>query len=335
MSRLNQLKEKEFEDIYPLIDYGLDVWRREIPDFSITKNVKNPFLYPDRNPSSRIKQSSSGLWLLNIYNGEGGYYNAVQFIQKKYNLNYKQAIDYIKKDYFLDSKIVKVEKKNPIIKKTPIFYEVEIQPFTKQHKDYFCVKDVTEEFLNNKMDIYSINRYAINKTVYDVNPKQYMFAYIFRDINYNIAPGKMKLLTLGNKVPKEKKWRNNLLPFDFYYTYKIKDEGYTFVVKSNKDCVPFELCGLRAIATMSENKNNIIEGLKPLIDKFPNTQFVSVMGSDKQGTETSIAITKELNLPWFNIPKHLLTNDVNDIWEYYKNFGLNSFKQLLKNKGFL
>ena len=332
MSRLNQLKQEKFEDIYPSIDYGLDVWKSEIPDFSITKNVKNPFT-EDKNPSCKIKKSSSGLWLLNIYNGEGGFYNAVQFIQKKYNLDFKEAIDYIKKDYYLESKIVSV-KRTPIIKKSELFYEIQTQPFTKQHKDYFCIKEVTEEFLNN-MDIYAVKRYAINKTVYDVPLEQYMFAYVFRDINHNIAPGKMKLLTLGNKVLKEKKWRNNLLPYDFFYTYKIKNEGYTFVVKSNKDCVPFELCGLRAIASMSENQANIIEGLKRLFVQFPNTKFIISLGTDKQGKTTSIAITKELNLNWFNIPNHLLTNKIDDFWEYYKNYGLNSFKQLLKNKGYL
>ena len=157
MSRINQ--EKVFitsEELFDRTNGGLDVFQREIPDFCLRKNIKNPFVN-ERNPSARIKQSKSGLWLLNVYNDEGGYYNAIQFIQKKYGLTFKQAIEYITSNQNL-TPIIKIK---PIIKKE-LYYDVGICPFKKEHKDYYCIKGITEEFLNN-MDIYAIDSYAINK----------------------------------------------------------------------------------------------------------------------------------------------------------------------------
>lgn len=54
------------------------------------------------------------------------------------------------------------------------------------------------------------------------------------------------------------------------------------------------------------------------------------MGSDAQGKETSLKICKELNLLSFNTPLNTLHNNINDNWSYMTNFGLESFKNLLK-----
>lgn len=337
MSRLEQLEYNKIpyniaETLFEKTDMGLDIFKKELNDFALNKNIRNPFK-AENNPSARLKKSStSDLWLLNIYNEDGGCFNAIQFIQKKYTLSYQQAIDFIQQNKIADNS--SVQGSIPIIKSIPIYYDVKVQPFTHQHTDYFCIHGVTEKFINKEMDIYAVKKYAKNKYVQEPEAPKYMFCYKFRDISGNIVNGKMKFLTLG--TDKAYKWINNISPIDFFYTYKIsKKDKYVFVVKSNKDAIVFQQCGLTAIATMSENKWNIIEGLKKLQLLFPKIIFVSVMGSDEQGFNTSVAITKELNLPWFNTPKRFLKNGINDPWEYFKNFGLNSFKQLLKNKNYL
>ena len=336
MGRLTQDEDQiTAEQVFKFSNMGLDIFKAELEDFATDRNIKSPFA-EDKTPSARLKISgSSDLWLLNIYNDEGGYYNALQFIQKKYNLNYREAIDYVVKKQKLNSKI-QYKPKTPIIKKEGLFYEAQFIPYTKEHLDYYCIKGLTAPFLIKEMDILAIKKYAINKHVKEPKKDEIMFAYVYRDINGDIVPGLMKLLTIGPNVEKKDKWRNNIPPFSFFYTYKIKpDTKIVMVVKSNKDCSIFAKCGITAIATMSENKQNIITGLKELIPLFPSTTFVISLGSDFQGLQTSLAITKELNLPWFNIPKKLLTNDINDPFEYVKNFGFESFKQLLKNKKYL
>lgn len=323
------------EDVFQQTNGGLDVFKREIPDFSITQNVKNIFLYKDNNPSARIKQSSSsGLWLFKVYNSGGGYYNAIQFIQKRYNLGFKEAIDYIVQGMSLQPVI----EHKPIVvkKKKSIFYEVETQPFTKQHTDYYCIGGLTEEFLNNEMDIFAVRKYAINKSVREPKKGEFMFVYIFRDENGNVVPGKMKFLTLGKNVDKKDKWRTNVDPWLFWYTYKIKNSKLCAICKSNKDAAITELSGITSIATTSENYFNIKTGLEKILPNYEDVDFLLIMGSDPQGSiDTSIPLSKEFNLKWFNIPKRFLTNDINDPFSYVFTYNMDSFKQLLKNKNYL
>lgn len=125
MGRLDQITPKYItaEEVFQQTNGGLDVFRREIPDFTITSNVRNVLVDKDRNPSSRIKQSStSGLWLFKVYNAGGGCYNAIQFIQKRYNLTFKEAIDYIVNQ----QQLTPVIEHKPIIikKKEPILYSL-------------------------------------------------------------------------------------------------------------------------------------------------------------------------------------------------------------------
>lgn len=315
-------------DIYHLTNNGLSIFEKEIEGFTLDKNISNPFCRDD-NPSARIKQSSkSGLWLLYTYNEDGKYYTAISFLQKKYGLNLRQTIDYIINNHSLNPIIYEKPKK-----RQEIYYSVNKIPFTQQHIDYFCIEGITEEFLNEEMDIFSIDYYYINGKKKVIPKDQFMFAYEFRDDKCNIVPGKYKLLTLN--TDKKNKWRGNILPFNFFYAYKIKDGDTVFVVKSNKDCIPLQKLGVTAIATMSENRHNIIEGLKLLIKRFPNCNFIINMGSDPQGKATSLYITKELELLWFNTPNSVLSDGINDNWEYVKKFGLKAFENLLKHKKFL
>jgi len=213
MSRLNQIDTRPkfitAEEVFQQTNGGLDIFRRELSDFTTTANVRNVLVDSDRNPSSRVKQSStSGLWLFKVYNAGGGCYNAIQFIQKRYNLSFKEAIDYIVNQQHLTPVIE--HKPIKIIKKEPIFYEVETQPFTKQHTDYYCIGGLTEEFLNKEMDIWAVKLWAVNKHVMEPKEGTFMFVYKFRDENSREVPGKMKFLTLGKNVDKKDKWKTNV-----------------------------------------------------------------------------------------------------------------------------
>lgn len=315
-------------DIYRMTDNGLEIFKREIHDFSLNKNVKNPF-QKDNNPSARIKQSSkSGLWLLYLYNEEGQFYNAISFLMRKYGLDLKGVINYIQKEQILNPII---EIKPTIKKRREIYFTINKVPFTQRHSDYFA--PFKENFLNEEMDIFAIDYYYINGKRVNIPKNQFMFAYEFRDIFGNVVPGKYKLLTLG-EVDKKNKWKNNIVR-GFFYEYKIKDGDTVFVVKSNKDCIPLSHLGIPAIASRSENSKNIIDDLTPLMEKFPNTNFISNQGSDDQGFRTSMKITRELNIGYFNTPKSVLSLRVNDNWEYVKKFGIRSFENLLKLKKFV
>jgi hypothetical protein len=336
MGRLNQnIETKKYitsEEVFQSTNGGLDVFRREIPDFTTTANVRNVLVDKDRNPSSRIKQSStSGLWLFKVYNAGGGCYNAIQFIQKRYNLNFKEAIEYIVNQHQLTPVIE--HKPIKIIKKEPIFYEVETMPFTKQHTDYYCIGGLTEEFLNKEMDIWAVKLWAVNKNVKKVDEDKFMFVYKFRDENGNLVPGKMKFLTLGKNVDKKDKWKTNVDNSKLWYLYKLKgNEPLICITKSVKDTACLWNLGIPSIAVQSENAQILSNNIPFLKEKYPKSKFCILFGADPQGVEESIKLTTEHNLDYFNTPKRLLNNLINDPYSYILQFGEKSFLKIFENK---
>ncbi len=334
MGRLDQLNTKHnyitADTVLHQTDGGLDVFRAEIPDFTTTSNVLNIFTN-EKNPSARIKQSStSGLWYFKIYNAEGGCYNAIQFIQKRYDLSFKQAIDYITQGMKLQPVIE--HKPITIRKKESIYYEVETMPFTKQHTDYYCIGGMTEEFLNS-MDIFAVKRMALNKNVKEPKKDQFMFVYIFRDEYGNIVPGKMKFLTLGKNVEKKDKWKTNVDNSSLWFLYKLKaNEPFICIVKSIKDAACLWSLNIPAIAVQSENAQILSNNIPRLKEMYPNSKFCILFGSDAQGVEESIKITTEHNLEYFNTPKRLLNNEINDPYSYILQFGQKSFLKIFRNK---
>lgn len=323
------MRKLDYFNWQELTNYGYDIFKNEISDFSTTKNVKNPFGGRDKTPSCRIKETANGVWVLYVYNEGGEYYNAIKFLERKYGFDYKTAINYIKNNYNLN--VAPVNSFQGVVKKpkpSSLKFKFNIIPFKNSHKQYFGYQGITEEFLNEKMDIYAIDKFAINDIVTSLSNNQFGFVYLYKNNEGRLLKNKGKILRL--RVAKKNKWRTNLSPISFFYTYKIKDNPIVFVTKSNKDCIPLELLNIPAIAVMSENSFNIITGLKKLQKKYPNTKFIINMGSDAQGKETSLKICKELNLLSFNTPLNTLHNNINDNWSYMTNFGLESFKNLLK-----
>lgn len=320
------------EDVYEATNQGLDVFEAEIEDFSICRNVKNPF-ESDKNPSARIKQSrKSGIWILNIYNSDGGYYTAIAFIQKKYGLDFRGAIDYIMNKKELSPIIT--QNKPKTAKNSSISYDFEPISYTQEHINYFKKGELDEEFLTKEMDIYAISRYAINKNIKYPKKGEIMFAYEHKNIEGK-PTNKLKLLTLGKYVEKSQKWRNNINPTEFFYTHKIQDNNLVFLGKSNKDCAITEKLGITSIAALSENRANIAEGLKNLISLYPKTNFILNLGSDFQAKQVSVELSKEFNLKWFNIENRFLTSNINDNFGFVESFGMEALKKQLKRKGFL
>lgn len=329
MSRITQ-DENNIEDIFKCTNNGLDIFIKELGIKDFSKNISSP-LRDDKNPSFRVKQSStSDIWFFTDY-ATGEYGNALQFIQKKYNLNYREAIDYIINKQKLTSRI-QYKPKTPIIRKEGLFYEAQFIPYTKEHLDYYCIQGLTQHFLIKEMDILALSKYAVNKHVKEPKEDEFMFAYVYRDINGDIVPGQMKFLTLGPNVEKKDKWRNSIPNNTFFYTHKIKEDTKLVLVgKSNKDSAITQFCGITSITALSENAQNIKTALKPLIELFPKVKFILNLGSDQQAKKTTENIQKEIDIESFIVPDCLLCNEINDNFEYVKNFGINSFKTLLKN----
>jgi len=335
MSRSNLRITYSSEDIMNASNNGYDIFVRELGSVNPRKNISNPFI-KDRNPSCRVKQSkTSGIWMLKCYNDDGWMGNAISFIQRRYSLTFKEAIDKIAVDLGLSdtinkeyTPIAKTENIKPVTN-TKLFVEYEKIPFTKVHADYWGV--LTEEHLNSE-NIFAISKIAINKKVTEIPKNEISFVYI---PDGNEIKNGVKQLRIGKNVTKQDKWRSYNMPNSFlwnYSKYKDKKVKRLFVLKSRKDELIFNLLGFNTISVQSENGHILDENMPkilPLAD-----EIVLVMGSDEQGVNMCKPIQKKYNVRYYNTPKNLLPL-VNDPFSFYSAFSLNALKNHLKTKKLL
>lgn len=310
MSRKIKINE-DYEKVLNCTNNGLSVFLKE----GIFPNqlICNP-LRDDNSPSAKLLQSkSSNIWNLIDFSTEESI-NCVKFIQKRYDKTYSQAIKYCLDGKNPDS-IISISKE--YIPKEIIF-EYTRTDFTEKHKNYWNI--LPEEFLN-KFGIYAAKYIAINKNVELIPDNVLCFVYEPVDLEY----GKLKILKIG--VPKEEKWRNNLPKDYIYYTSDITDGDLILVAKSNKDALVNRFLGYKSCAVLSENSRLIIDNIGELQRKFPNSEIILNLGSDKQAVKTTNIVVSAKKIRSFTVP---LQRKINDNFEWVKEKGLKSYERLLK-----
>lgn len=288
-----------------------------------------PF-HEEKTPSFHVKPSG----LFTCFGCGKSSIGIINFIKLKENLDFKDSLEFLSKNYTINTS-KEIIKRPEIKKSTPILYEFEDMPFTEKHHKYWNAGGLSEEFVNKQGDIYAVKKWAINKKVQPLDYNNIMFGYVHRNKNGD-ETGKYKFLTLGPNVSKIHKWRTNVSNNQLWYLYKIQQEcKQVFIAKSNKDALINDLCGICSIATQSENDKVLSKNIPILQKMYSETKFVINFGSDEQGKQCSINVSKEFNLDWFNTPNDVLKYFINDNFEYVKAYGLNNYIKLLKEKHYL
>jgi len=331
MSRSENITIK---DIWKLTDGGEKIFRKEIGEISYSHNISAPWRN-DSNPSVRLKKIN-GRIVYNDYGGDMSSGTALDFLMKLYGLSLPQAIEKIKQDFNITAKdrIYTTEFNDVKIEKEPIIYEFNDMPFSKEHHKYWNKIGLSEDFVNKEGDIYAVRKWAVNRKIQEIGLNEIVFGYIYKN-EHGEDTGLRKILRLGPEVDKKDKWRTNVSNTKLWYVYKYlnKDIKQLFIVKSNKDALCTMKQGIASIATQSENDIILSQNIPYLKEICPN--LVLNFGSDPQGTQASINVSKEFQLPWFNCPKSYLRDGVNDNAGYIEEFGEECFKQLLKDKNYL
>ena len=325
MRKVNTTIVKPFitsDDIFNSTNKGLDIFERELGKINLHKNISNPFK-TDKNPSARIKQSSkSGLYILNCYDN-GEYFNGIQFIQRKYGMDFKDAISHIANNCTINTFIPIIqEKEEKIAEKVDIDYV--IIPFNDCHKEYFLQGGLTEDYLNEQ-HIYAISKYEMFNKVYNCKCS---FVYEYVDENGEILDF-CKILNLN--VNKEYKWRTNLANNMFWGLDTIQDNTKVVICKSYKDTVLLRKYGYCVITPQSENSVTFIQSFPKLKEDYPDvTEWVLLFGIDEDGYKKAEEIVTEFSeIKNFKLPMYYW-NIANDPFEIYKTLGEDKFKLILE-----
>lgn len=310
MSRLHrEIDKKDIENHFDIIDV--------ISKYTDLRRKGSYYtglcpVHAERSPSFSVKNNGFKCYACGF---EG--YGVIDFIMKKEGLDFKSAMEFLKKDMIVNNNRKIILPKKVIIEK-PMDIQFVDGNFNDDHKKYWEKLEMDQIWLNKK-NVFAVKEWAMGPEgklkKMNFTKDEIAFAYYAEDIQ------KCKILRLGPEVTPDLKWRTNV-PNNYLWYYNDKivyNRG--FVVKSVKDCLVVQKLNRQAIATNNESDRILLDNNVDKINKIYK-DVVMCYGSDPDGKSKSIKITKETGWKWFNIENHL-----------YEQYGIEDFADYL-NSGF-
>lgn len=284
--------------------------------FKIGHIMSSPFRQ-DKNPSFGIFKSSKSGQLLYKDQATGDSGNCIQFVQKLYNISYREAVVKIlsdlvtgslhittkgieiKEDYHSANKIVSVKRKN--------FSDVD----DKYWGQYCLNRDDLRHF-----NVFPISEYWINEIVQPWGYKEANPGYAYQIYN------KYKLLFPYND--KKYKWISNCSNYDIQGYEQLPYKGdLVIITKSLKDVMVLHKLGYNAIAPQGENHSIPKEVMQDLEKRYD--RIVLFYDNDAAGIAGASKIANKYTKQSIFIPD----NSIKDISDYVKEHGLEEAKQLM------
>lgn len=301
-----------------------DIFRYYIKDFKSTGRKFCSELRQDVHPSCSIKVLPSGIAIYKDF-ASGETYNAFSYVQKKYTLNFYEALNVISNDFNLG---LHSPSKTPVksmgyegvhITKQPKFSTTEIRivskDFSSRGENYWLQYGITTAMLQ-EYNVKEISHYYINKLLITIPNKEIGFAYHFGNYKY-------KILRPFNQ---EWKWVTNSNAEVVQGLSQIpKTGGFLFITKSLKDVMTLRTMGYYAIAPQSENTeipSEIITKLKSCWD-----EIVIYYDNDIPGMTAAKEHSSKYGLPFICNPI-CVEKDSSD---YYKKNGRKKLDLLIQN----
>lgn len=320
------------EQIMKLTDNGRDIFEFELGN--IPNGLFHSPLRDDKTKPSFAIYPYKGIWVFKDQGGNGDSGNAIQFIQKRYNLTFPEAIEKILIDLGLKQKrrdyqavVSAYTRRVPI--KEPVIIDWNSQSFTKQHTKYMDQYKLPENWLTSQRNIYAVKDLAVNKKKFIFEKDWYAFAY------HEPKLDKCKILLLGTDTPW--KWKNEVPNSHIWYLDEYEEDvcKQLWIVKSTKDsCVMDYHFGKCAVAVQNESSKIFLKNNAEKIESI-SKDIVVCFGSDPQGKQESIKITKERGYKWFNTPNYMYKYGIEDVSDYINEWGVESLRKQLIKKGYL
>lgn len=300
---------------------------KEIFEFYLNHSIneETSLLSPFRkesNPSFTFKFYDDGHVLAKDW-GTGENYDCFSFVQKLFNISFKECLKLILNNFRLESKIIlvrpttvsefKEKKKNLIQIQSQIFTKIDIDYWKQYNIDlktlvYFNVSSCKNIWLNDKL-LYT---YSL------LNP-----IYSYKFLSYKTTSYKIYRPLAEKKF----KWLFNGSSKDIEGYNQLPLHGDLLIItKSLKDVMCYYSLGYNAISLQGENNP-----LDPIINETLKRRFKNIIvnfDNDNAGNNGSIKLCKNLNLNRFIIPEELQTKDLSDT---IKTYGVEYTTELLNS----
>lgn len=292
-----------------------------------TKLTKKGHNYVGLCPFHTEKTPSFNIILGNVFKcfgcGQSGK-GLVDFYIKKENKEFISALADLSNNNII---IQTNNTPKQVISKKETTIDWVIKDYTKKGLKYWF--PITEKYLLEN-DIYQLKHININKKPFTLDNDNLYYVYEYRDEN-SVLTGDCKILSIGDNVEKHNKWKTTLSNDKIWGLYKYINNSpdKLLIAKSLKDSVVNQMCGFASIATQNECAKTLKNIIPIIQQKLPNTELILNFGSDEQGLKESKNILKNFNIRYVHTPIHLLSKGINDPFGLVKEYGLDSWKQIL------
>lgn len=314
------------DDILAATNGGYDIYMYY--EGCVKKVMKRPW-GNDNHPSFGIFPYTGQYMWKDAAKEDSG--NAIKYVQLKFGLSLEEAKQKILYDFGLggtqiNANPVRVTWDKPNGEEEYAFISFDSMKFTKRHHLFWNIAGVSEEWCN-KYECWAVKSAAINRKRVPIGKDEIVFAY------YCPEEDAVKLYFPDRK---ESRFRNNVSGTHLWNFSNLGECPILVGQKSMKDLIVTTLFTPCVFAVQSENVKLFIDddGKPTEVTNMINAKAKSVFlsyGSDPDGKEKSIRISKALNWNWVNPPNKYLP-ETNDIYSLAANQGLNEVEKLFKQK---
>lgn len=317
-----QGKEKQFftaDDIMFLTGGGYDIYIYYLGE--VSRIMQRPWGKKEKKLSWGIFRRENVWFWKDQATEESG--TAIHFVQKKFSLSFKEAINKIVDDLSL---------KNPEQRKVyvrPLQEEAEIvkikftdKPFEDRHHKFW--HPVTEDICKS-YNCFAVKDAAINGKRVAINKDELVFAYH--------APEEDGVKLYFPERERTERFRNNVSYHYLWNFSNISKCEKLIIQKSVKDMIFTSLVTPCVIATQAEGIKIFNEDVVNKINSITDSPWIWY-GSDWDGVQKCKRITDTNNWKYINTPKDLLP-EINDVYGYVKKFGIKSLEDFMKLKKLL
>lgn len=328
MGATGVIKKKRIsvEEILAITQGGWDVFVKEIGRFPVCKSFKHP-LKRDKSPSGAIF-SREGIWFLKDFAGKFPTMTAIQFVQRKYSLDFKEAMDKICQDMGINPstkeyKPIQIFEKAPIYEQSDIHIGFSDTKWKKEHHLFWKNTEVTEAHCR-KYDAYAVKECSINRKKVRMGLNEVVWAYYVEEIDRVklYFPEREKKLRHRGNVPNNHIW--NL--------HNVGECDKLIAQKSFKDLLVTTMLTPCVVALQNEDAKLFVNAeTGPKLEKCGKEIFLA-FGSDEHGVENSKILTDEYGYKWVNPPNKYLKEDINDAYSLAHKYGLKAWEECLKKK---
>lgn len=279
---------------------------QELDTFFSAEDALRPYGKPDTKPSCKISRLSKGIYYKD-FGTSGLALDIWNYIQRKYGLTYRQALEKVAidfgiidqiPDYKYSTRHSAVTAVTPPVKKKR---EISIRKRNWNYNDasywynqYFINRKLLEEY-----NIYPISHFWIDQYLFNAEALAYCYTYYHNE--------GLLLRKIYQPKSEDYKWISNIDSTVVQGIANIpKTADHLFITSSMKDIITLRLAGFNAVAP-----NNEATWLPEAVwEKFKTryTHMYILFNSDLAGIENAQRFSFQYNIPYIFIPRSLFSH---------------------------